>query len=382
MQVLHVGSFIGNIGDNANHQGLRRVIERTLGSGVNYHNWEIRRCYQNYNAPDQWRFDDEFVRCANEADLVVIGGGNFFEPWIEASATGTTIDLPLEQLTKITVPVAFYGVGFDTHKGFSDNTLGRFDRFVHACGGMPNVFLSFRNDGSKDNYHAAFPNHSVQPHIVPDGAFFFQCEASTWLPDGSIYWAVNIAGDMKPLRFSGDSNGEWLRFLQNLACVLESNLGANPQVKIVLIPHIPSDLEAINSLLQVMDDFLVRSRVIVAPMWQGWDGCKVTFGLYKQCQLSISMRFHANITPMVMGVPTIGLASYPKIAALYREMGLKRQPVSAQASDFMTKLQCEIDLIKHSPEQVLTDYTQVLKAARSMVEPFERFLRQQFSLPQ
>jgi hypothetical protein len=48
----------------------------------------------------------------------------------------------------------------------------------------------------------------------------------------------------------------------------------------------------------------------------------------------------------------------------------------------MTKLQCEIDLIKHSPEQVLTDYTQVLKAARSMVEPFERFLRQQFSLPQ
>lgn len=379
MKVLHVASFTGNIGDNANHQGLRSVLERIIGDKPYYENWEIRRCYQNYEAEDRWYFDESFVQEANAADLVVVGGGNFFEPWLEASATGTTIDFPVALLKQVTTPLAFYGVGFDTHKGYSAETLRRFEEFYRVCSEMPNVFLSFRNDGSCDNFQAVFPNQTVCPHIVPDGAFFFSCDASDWLPDDHTYWALNIAGDMKSLRFSGDPEIEWRQFLGKLASVLEFNLNNNPASKLVLFPHIPGDLQAINQLMETMSDFLCRSRVIVAPMWQGWDGCKAIFGMYQQCQLAISMRFHANVVPLVMGVPTIALSSYPKIAALYEELQTQRSPVSVQGNSFSEDLQREIEAALNSPEDIASDYTRVLHAVRTMIQPFEQFLRQQLS---
>ena len=88
MKVLHLASFDGNIGDNANHSGFRPWLERIAARPLEWHDLEIRSFYWK-----ERRFDQDFAAYANEFDLIVIGGGNYFELWVEGSATGTSIGI-------------------------------------------------------------------------------------------------------------------------------------------------------------------------------------------------------------------------------------------------------------------------------------------------
>jgi len=112
LRILHVASFSGNIGDNANHMGFRPWFETLAGRPVQWTNLEIREFY--------WRervWDDSFVAMANAHDLVVIGGGNYFELWVETSPTGTSIAIEPQTFAKITTPVVFNALGVDPGQG-------------------------------------------------------------------------------------------------------------------------------------------------------------------------------------------------------------------------------------------------------------------------
>ena len=86
IRVLHIASFTGNIGDNANHMGFRPWFEKVSSVSVSWDNLEIREFYWK-----ERKWDMDFVDLANSYDLVVIGGGNYFELWVEDSPTGTSI---------------------------------------------------------------------------------------------------------------------------------------------------------------------------------------------------------------------------------------------------------------------------------------------------
>jgi hypothetical protein len=114
LRVLHLASFSGNIGDNANHSGFRNYFETIVGESVTWFNEEIREYY--------WRekvFDETFVAKVNTFDLLVIGGGNYFELWPNDSPTGTSITLPIPFWRKITKPILINGVGVDLGQGAS-----------------------------------------------------------------------------------------------------------------------------------------------------------------------------------------------------------------------------------------------------------------------
>lgn len=65
-KALHVASFTGNIGDNANHQGTRRVLSENLGE-VNWTQLEMRESYWG-----RWSFNQEFVDMANPISLILL----------------------------------------------------------------------------------------------------------------------------------------------------------------------------------------------------------------------------------------------------------------------------------------------------------------------
>ena len=112
--VLHLASFAGNIGDLANHAGARRMLAERLGFALEFTDLEIREFYWK-----QRSFDDAFVEYANGFDLLIIGGGNYFELWVDHSATGTSIDITPERLAKLKVPTLFFALGVDTGQGYS-----------------------------------------------------------------------------------------------------------------------------------------------------------------------------------------------------------------------------------------------------------------------
>lgn len=344
MKLLHIASFHGNIGDNANHSGLRRLLSQHFGDGLEFSELEIRKCYQIYTGQDRWTFNEEFVRLANLHDLVLIGGGNFFEPWLEGSATGTTIDLAPALMKKIKTPLVFYGVGFDLNKGYSDETLSRFSHFAEESFNLENVYLSVRNDGSMKNLQKVYPESIWgKISVVPDGGFFYRPkEASAIkLELGQCYWGINIASDMLDLRFNSERFG-WEDFVAEFAKYLEEKLQGDPGLSLILFPHIFKDLEAISGLLQSIDDRFCRDRIVVAPYLSGCSGADQVFSLYDKCDLIMGMRFHTNVCAMALNRPAIGLASYPKLEALYQELGYKERAIKVNQPGFTDEIEAII----------------------------------------
>jgi hypothetical protein len=116
--VLHIASFTGNIGDNANHLGFRSWFETLVENKIQWNELEIREFY--------WKnkfWDKEFVKYANNFDLIIIGGGNYFELWVEKSPTGTSIEIEPDLFKKIERPVYFNALGVDPGQGASEFQL-------------------------------------------------------------------------------------------------------------------------------------------------------------------------------------------------------------------------------------------------------------------
>ena len=62
------------------------------------------------------------------------------------------------------------------------------------------------------------------------------------------------------------------------------------------------------------------------------------FDLYRKCDVVLGMRFHANVCPIGLGVPTIGLVTHPQVENLYREVGMPERAVRADADDLAGRL--------------------------------------------
>ncbi|OMH30019.1 polysaccharide pyruvyl transferase family protein [Motiliproteus sp. MSK22-1] len=375
MKILHVASFSGNIGDNANHSGLRFLLDEYIGSISEYTELEIRKCYQIYSGANRWQFDDTFVRLANNHDLVIIGGGNYFEPWLDASSTGTTIDLAPEVLEKICKPLVFFGVGFDIHKGASAENLEKFRLFMEATLAREKTLVTFRNDGSIKNFREALPFlDSNCIYRVPDGGFFIQCNVQQYpfINLDSRYWGINIASDMKERRFPSGLQGSlgWNEFIVDYTKLLSKALDADPNLKLLFFPHIFKDLEAISELLAALDDSYCRDRLIVAPFLNGWQGADYIFGLYRHCELVMGMRFHANVCAIGMNVPVIPLASYPKLYDLYEELEIQDRVVWVNQQGFTGKLEKQIHDYNAQREILKADNLVLVQRLREDVDSF------------
>lgn len=60
MKILHIASFVGNVGDNMSHIGLRRVLD-DMFKNYQIDILEIRKFYMNYAGADKHSFDNRFL---------------------------------------------------------------------------------------------------------------------------------------------------------------------------------------------------------------------------------------------------------------------------------------------------------------------------------
>lgn len=254
MKVLHVASFRGNIGDNANHAGFRPWFESLLGRTPEWIEFEIRDVYRKTRA-----FDADFVREANAADLVVIGGGNYFELWVKDSPTGTSISVPGDVMDAIRTPIFINALGVDDAQGHTDETLGRFRKFLGRLLGSDQYLVSVRNDGAMAALKAhagALPLEKVL-HL-PDGGFFAPYSPSA-RTDGPLI-GINLAGDMLEHRFPGEGAHTYDSFLQEMAESIAAIWRRRPTTRFILFPHIFRDLTVYADLLARLPDQLRRDQ--------------------------------------------------------------------------------------------------------------------------
>ena len=338
MKALHLASFNGNIGDIANHIGFWNLFKKYVDNTVNVTPLEMREFYQSWNLR---KFDSESVSEVNRYDLLVIGGGNFFDVKWDYSDTGTTLNLSPALLDKITIPIVFNGMGAEYSPAPRFEQARRsFDSFIHSIDGREKTVVSVRNDDSMMLLKTFFSTPALQNIIqIPDGGFFTSAKeyCHPEIPAGQKIIAVNLAKDRIADRWGNEKN--YLAYCQEFAQFIKKVLSDNQAYHFVFVPHIPSDLQAILDVLQYVDDCYCRRSVTIAPYLNGWNTPgDYLVDLYRKASVSIGMRYHSNICSIAMETPTIGIVTLDKHVALYKSIGMQDRLFNVRTTPFKEAL--------------------------------------------
>lgn len=332
IRVLHLASFDGNVGDNANHNGFYKYLKKIPGLEFNIQSLEIREFYRKKRF-----FDESFVSLANKFDLLIVGGGNYFELWVEHSPTGTSFMIQPDLFKKIEPPVFFNALGVDPGQGATSESCKKFENFLSIVLDEPKNFVSVRNDGSLQALKDYLgPEYSSKVFWTPDAGITVDVDDEFELfDDGRQFAAINLAGDMLETRFPGTSGLiDTTYFIRSFAKLSEKILTEGLVDELLFVPHIYKDLAITNSVLENISDSAVRSKISVAPLLHGEGAERKIFALYKNAKIALCMRFHANLCSIGLGTPTIGLCNYRQIDQLYREINLGQYLVKANNQNY------------------------------------------------
>ena len=352
LRILHIASFSGNIGDNANHLGFYPWLEALSERPVEWTELEIRHFYWGERA-----WDEDFVTYANSFDALVIGGGNYFELWVEDSPTGTSIAIAPELWEKLTIPTYFNALGVDPGQGVPEVCRVRFTEFLDRLLADAKILVSVRNDGACKNLAAHIGEKYAQMVLhAPDNGFFTEFKPVTSLPYFSApnmnrIVTMNIASDMPETRFSGYRDGVE-GFATEYALMIEELSKRDPSLGFLFAPHIFRDLDVVNRVIGKLSDRLRRTRIAQVPYGTGDAMAALVFGLYAASDVCIGMRFHANVVPLGSLCQTIGLVSYPQISALYEELNQMDRCIDVSQQGFSKVLSDRVMGALHDPETI------------------------------
>ncbi len=344
-RVLHIASFSGNTGDGAMHDGAIRTRSEDIDRPLTYQRIEIREFIHWASRS----FDDSFIEMAKNSDLVLFGGNSIFQMWRDNTASGTYFDFEPDFLLKLEKPVVFYGIGCDATRGVHPVSVERTRATLDHCAD-PNRFLySLRNDGSSQLISTELgASYANRMSVIPDGGLF--AEPKCFTPRRRQYVILNIAGDMPDIRFGNHETDE-RDFGRYLAKEIEHLLASRPDLDVVFIPHVFSDIAIIAKCLDALDDRLRRSRVEVASYQVDEEAWAKIFALYRNATAVLAMRFHANLVPIGLGVPTVGLSSHHKVAGLFSGLGLEDRCVSLEKGSARSALSSAFTILADSLEQ-------------------------------
>ncbi len=374
LRVLHVASFMGNIGDNANHLGFRPWFERVSQANVEWTPLEIREFY--------WKerfWDKSFVEMANSHDLVVIGGGNYFELWVEDSPTGTSIAIEPSLFEEITSPIYFNALGVDAGQGVPETSKSNFTRFMNRLSSDSKYLVSVRNDGALKTLNKHFgSDYSDSVYPIPDGGFFASIQASSdkcgfTMEEGRRYIGINVAGDMPEVRFNGFSDPS--DFCREMAEAIERIAKEYDDTCFVFFPHIYRDLDQISEVISYLNDRLRRTRIRVAPYGSGDSASEDLLQLYSICDLILAMRFHANVCPIGLERQTLGLSCYPQIYNLYEEIGQLDRVVDVSKPGFLSVLFEKVGDVFLHPERFTATPSEIKSQVVGERNDFELILK-------
>ena len=362
-RILHVASHIGNIGDDASHAGLRKVINELLGE-VEIDKLDIRKAYQTYNLNDRWNFDSGFVKLANSYDLVIVGGGSYLDYSHPGTKSGATIDIPPELVKKISVPLLICSVSCRPRSKFDTINTDKIQTYLEALTSQENISLLVRNDGSKDCVRR-YISSDIADRLttVLDSGFFYENDGLSYRPCEGDYISINTTRDQ--LGFYKRRIGEidQAAYEQNIAAFVRRMI-EETDLNVVFAPHILADLPAINGVLHHLPPYSAASRVAVMPYAQGSYGCRQIYSGYKNSRAAIGMRFHANACGMAMGVPMIGLGATERVVDLFSSLGATSDLVDVTSPDFVDLLYAKVNL-KISDPADNESLRSVIESARS-----------------
>jgi len=380
IRILQLACYQGNIGDNANIIGIRTLLNQNLKDNIEYTNLDILDFLWGNKL-----YDDQFLDLVNQHDLLIIGGGGYFELTVDHTCSGTPIDIEIDILKQIKIPVVFYALGVDVARGVPALRLKKFKTYLEYLMSSENILISVRNDGAMNNIKQLFGDQFLdQIYKVPDGGFFTQVKDHHHpeMPEGGHVIGINLAGDMPHIRFQKAKWGHQDKihkllnkikvshcfsqskisrdqFLIEFSAIMRNLLESRDDLHLILFPHIYKDIKILADFIFRMPSEMARRRITMAPYLSGYGAQEYIFDLYRKCDIVMGMRFHTNVCGIGLGVPTIGFISYPQIEALYNELGIEDRALKISQKGFGKRLENLINETLSKKEQIKEKYREI-----------------------
>ena len=341
IKALHLASFIGNIGDVINHTGARRNLKENLNFSISYKNLEFRNFFWKTSS-----FDEKFTDLVNKYDLLIVGGGGFFELWPKNSSTGTSFNISIENLKKIKKPILFLGLGSDIGQGTNKKNIEQFKKFISYCNANDKIFLSVRNDGSfKILQKILNKNQLKKIYKIPDGGFFFR-KSSKIKIEKKYRIGINLAGDMLNKRFA--SNKAYLLFLRSFSKLIKKTASKYSKIRFIFFSHIWKDYLLISNLMKFLPDKIIRENLEISELGFKAETIKSIEKKYQKCDVILANRFHSHILAIINNLPLISICNYPQISNFYKENKFKYPMYYSGKKKFFNNLSTSIDKIYSS----------------------------------
>lgn len=354
MKILHIASFQGNIGDIQNHKCFYAALRGALGADFVVEKIEIREFYFNVRLR---RFDIAFAEYINNFDLLVLGGGGFFDVRWEQSSTGTSLDISEEFMQMVKVPVLVNAMGYheyaDTLKPYKS-----FERFIKRALDKK-WFVSLRNDGSLERMKRRFPDLDTSDiTVVPDNAFATEYKrAENHFEKDAI--GMCLTDDLLTEEYNKGITKD-IFFAEIVRLV---NVFLNKNYILVFFQHTPQDIQLISELLAQVPDLKKRTQIIVAAYdTHGEYSVEQYLNYYRMCDAFVAMRFHANIFSLTQHIPCIALAGHEQIEGLYNELKFSEQCIVMNELSFAEQLENKIEAVLRNRKYYQNMQTDIVNA--------------------
>lgn len=286
-----------------------------------------------------------------------MGGGGFFDVQWNYSQTGVTMNFVDEFIDAIRTKVIVNAMGYHEYPGITNSLIcEKFNSFLSKILSKKNWLISVRNDGSYQRIQQRYGVNRYEKILrVADNAFFcdFPDLKSYSDHDNKKTIGMCITNDLFSPEFNGDLNEKIFNNYMSKVINQLCELGYN----IMLIPHIPSDIDIICHILNNVENEYKRNNLLIGSLdCCGYDTVCRMGRNYRVCDLIVGMRFHSLITGINCRIPTIALAGHAQIVGLFEELGLDKYIIKVDNIYFTKKLIEMIDYSLSNSEKIKKVY--------------------------
>ncbi len=303
--IWHLGGWNRNYGDHVLQASIKENLMKVSDYPLNF----IHVDYQNTHF-----FPELIDRVNNEADLILIGGGGaIFNRPEDKSLSGWQFSIKTEDIEKLEVPIVIYSVGYNKFNYDENGFREGINENLKLVQKKSKLF-SVRNTGTKKELISRGLD-SDKIEVIPDAGSFLEPKKIKipGLDNSKLKIAVNFVSDRPSYTFPNPYQETKNEIVDNLISSFEFFI-KNNNAQIICIEHIKDlDLEITdymkekigNNFISIQENmpYIYPSSYIFAPF---------LMDIYRQMDLVIGMRGHANIIPFGMGTPFIALSSHNK----------------------------------------------------------------------
>jgi polysaccharide pyruvyl transferase WcaK-like protein len=329
--IYHAGAWQGNFGDSIIHKSIHSSLSQCS---------KYKTEFRNINC-QQTEFTKDLIEEINkEGDLLVIGGGGliFYRPQ-DNSKSGWQWNIDIDLIETIKVPFVVYAIGYNQFEYDNSNFIPVTNSHLQKTVKLSTLF-SVRDTGTKRELIARGCDEN-KIEVIPDSGMFLPADniKVPGLRHDMLKVGINWTSDREKQTFPEPWAQNRDRFINSLAELCHQLINKrNAQIFYISHMGINFDKRIADSLRELLGGNLIVIAEVLSHIFPAnYEKAEKLVGVYRQMDIVLGMRGHANIVSFGQHVPFIPFGSHRKNRYLLEDIGESQYYIDVRKPELCTK---------------------------------------------